>query len=309
MTDRARAPERHGVLVVDKPAGPSSAAVVARVRRALGVKRIGHTGTLDPMATGVLPLVLGEATKIAGYLLADDKAYDGALELGVATDSHDTTGRVQRRAPFVDVDEAACRAAMARLQGGEILQVPPMHAALRKDGQRLYELAHRGEEVPRDARPVRVDAFELTRWAPPAVEFTVRCGSGTYVRALVRDLGDALGCGAAMSALRRTQVGPFNLAQAIPLAELEAGRVPELVPAAAALGHLPRWVLGQAEVDRVRLGQRLPVPPELPSGLICLVDQAGSLVAVGATEVLAAEPGEHAIPARRLVFHRVMTQG
>jgi len=271
----------HGVLVIDKPRGLSSAQVVARVRRALHEKSAGHTGTLDPMATGVLPIVLGEATKIAGFLLADDKAYEGELELGVSTDTLDAEGQVLARADWQHVDEAAVRAALAGLTG-ELRQVPPMHSALKQDGKRLYELARAGHEVERQARPVRIDRFELLELAPPRLRFAVDCSKGTYVRSLARDLGEALGCGATLTALRRTRSGRFSLADAVPLTDdLAAAARDRLVRPAAAIDHLPAWPISDAEAARVAQGQRLPLPPEATEGTIWrLLTPSGALAAV-----------------------------
>src|SRR5262245_41984861 len=210
-----------GVLVVDKPGGLTSAEVVARVKQALGAEKVGHTGTLDPMATGVLPLAIGEATKLAPFLLADDKESEGELELGVTTDTLDAEGTVLERRPAGDLDEAALRGAFAALSG-DLLQVPPMHSALRHGGRRLYELAREGVEVDRTARPVTVRRFDLLAFTPPRARFHVDCSKGTYVRALVRDVGSVLGCGAILTALRRTRAGRFRLADAVALEAVAA---------------------------------------------------------------------------------------
>jgi tRNA pseudouridine55 synthase len=271
----------HGVLIVDKPRGLSSAQVVARVRRELGEKSAGHTGTLDPMATGVLPIVLGEGTKVATFLLADDKAYDGELELGVTTDTLDADGKEVARAPWQHLGEADVRAAMARLTG-DLLQVPPMHSALKQDGKRLYELARAGQEVDRDARPVRIERFDLLTFAPPRLTFAVECTKGTYVRSLVRDLGDTLGSGATLTALRRTRSGRFRLADAVPLdGDLRAAARDRLVSPAAAIDHLPAWPISDAEAVRVAQGQRLSLPPDATEGQIWrILRTSGTLAAV-----------------------------
>jgi tRNA pseudouridine55 synthase len=286
------------VLVVDKPVGPSSAAVVHRVRKALRVKEVGHTGTLDPLASGVLPLVIGEATKIAGALQADDKRYDAALELGLSTDSHDVQGKVLARAAWAGVERSAVMAALASLTG-TLMQVPPMHAAIKQGGVKLYELAHRGIEVERAAREVVVHSLELLAFAPPTVELRVHCGSGTYVRALIRDLGQLLGCGATMTALRRTRVGDLGLLQAMSLAAIEGGAALTIVAPADALGRLPAWRLDADEARRVRQGQRLKVPESLVDGAVRLLDPGGGLAALGRIEP-SAEPG-----VRKLHFERI----
>lgn len=272
--------ELHGVLVVDKPGGLSSAQVVARVKRALGAKRVGHTGTLDPMATGVLPIVVGEGTKLAPFLLADDKEYEGELELGVTTDTLDAEGAVLARADAAAVDEAALRRAMAALTG-PIQQIPPMVSALKQDGRRLYDLARRGIEVEREPRDVRVDRFELTAFVPPRARFIVACSKGTYVRALVRDAGAALGCGATLTALRRTRAGRFGLECALPLEVVGDRAAGALVSPPDAVGHLPAVRLAEAELRAVRFGQQLPAPPDLGvDAVVRLLTPGGDLAAV-----------------------------
>lgn len=205
----------HGVLVLDKPPGMSSAAAVDHVKRALGATRAGHGGTLDPIATGVLPVCLDAATKLAPYLLADDKAYEAEGWLGVETDTLDRSGAVVRESP-VHVTEAAMRAAIAK-RTGEQQQVPPMFSAIKQGGVRLYERARAGEDVERAARAIRIDRLELLELAPPRFRIAIACSKGTYVRSLVADLGADVGCGAHLTALRRTASGRFTLAQAVPL--------------------------------------------------------------------------------------------
>jgi tRNA pseudouridine55 synthase len=208
----------HGIVVVDKPAGMTSAQVVAAARKRIGTSRIGHTGTLDPLATGVLPLCLGEGTKLASYLLADDKGYDAELELGVETDTYDAEGEVLARAPerAAAVTEADVRAALARFTG-DLAQVPPMFSALKLGGRRLHELARDGVEIVRQPRPVTIHRLALLSFTPPRLRVAVDCSKGTYVRTLVADLGQALGCGAHLTALRRTRSGVFTLEHAVGL--------------------------------------------------------------------------------------------
>jgi tRNA pseudouridine55 synthase len=250
----------HGVLVVDKPPGMTSAAVVARVKRRLGVKKVGHTGTLDPMATGVLPLCLGEGTKVAGYLLAEDKAYQGELLLGVETDTLDAEGEVVRRreAEAAAVDEAALRAAVTAMEGpGE--QIPPMFSALKRGGRRLHELARAGEVIELEPRPIVIERFTLTEVALPRARFEVACGKGTYVRSLVRDVGEALGCGAHLTALRRTRSGRFGLDEAVPLDDLDPEiAAARLVSPAQALAHIPGASVPAELVPEVANGKRIP---------------------------------------------------
>jgi tRNA pseudouridine55 synthase len=281
-----------GVLIVDKPGGMTSAAVVAKVKRACGARKVGHTGTLDPMATGVLPLCLGEATKIAGFLLAEDKEYEGELLLGVETDTLDADGKVTAEAPerALAVSQEALEEAMARLVG-RIEQVPPMFSAVRVGGRRLHQLARRGETVEREAREVVVRRFDLEGFSPPRARFAVECEKGTYVRALVRDLGRALGCGAHLASLRRTRAGAFDLARAAPLADVvtDPASVPgHLISPAEALAHLPAVEVPPARLPAVGCGTPLAwadlgaaeASATAPSGLFRLLTPAGDLLAV-----------------------------
>lgn len=214
-----------GLLVVDKPAGLTSHDIVDRLRRRWRVPRMGHGGTLDPMATGVLLLLIGRATKSADTLLGLDKSYEAVVTLGVATDTQDTEGRVLERRPVPPLTKEAVDAACAPLRG-EIEQLVPAYSAVRFGGRRGYELARAGEPVPEKRRRVRV-ALEVLDVAGDRVALAVTCSKGTYVRTLAHDLGQALGCGGMLSALRRTRVGPWSLTEAKPLAELET-----LAPAA-----------------------------------------------------------------------------
>jgi tRNA pseudouridine55 synthase len=253
--------------------------VVARARKALRTREVGHTGTLDPMATGVLPLVVGEATKLTPYLSADDKDYEGALELGVTTDTLDSDGTVLARAPADHIGEAALRDAMAALTG-TLAQVPPMYSALKQGGRPLHELARQGIEVDRAPREVRVDRFDLVSYAPPRARFHVACSKGTYVRALVRDLGEALSCGATLTALRRLRSGRFTIADAVPLAAV--GPDVRLVSPADAVAHLPTIVLTEAQVVHVSHGKPLEAQefPDVASGPLRLLTPSGDLAAL-----------------------------
>jgi len=209
----------HGVLVLDKPEGLSSAHAVDRVKHALRVKRAGHGGTLDPMATGVLAVCLGEATKLASYLLADDKAYLAEGLLGVETDTLDRTGVVTQRRDVAVTREALLAAIAART--GEQDQVPPMYSAIKQDGVRLYRMARAGEEVERAPRKIRVDRLALTSFDPPRFTLDIACSKGTYVRSLVADLGADVGAGAHLTALRRIRSGRFTIEQAVTLDQVE----------------------------------------------------------------------------------------
>lgn len=276
----------NGVLVVDKPAGPTSHKVVAEVSRRLGGVKAGHAGTLDPMATGVLVVCVGEATKIAGVLVADDKAYDGELELGVETDTLDADGKPvrERRAEAAAVDRAALAAALARLVGPS-QQVPPMYSAVKVDGRRLHAAARAGDEVERAPRAIDVRAFELLSFDPPRARFRVDCSKGTYVRVLVADAGAALGCGAHLTALRRTRSGAMTIAQSVPLAEVTPERAAAtLVPVEAAIGHLPSARLSDDLARAVSTGKPMNwndiSPDPAPAGVVALLAPGGRLLAL-----------------------------
>lgn len=279
-----------GVLVIDKPAGPTSFEVVRRVRRLLGEALAGHTGTLDPMATGVLAVCVGEALKLQRWLTEGDKAYLAEVAFGAATDTQDGEGRVVERGDPSGLDAARVAAALAGFTG-EIEQVPPMYSAVRVGGRRLHEVARRGEEVPRQPRRVRVHALELSAFEPvreglARARLAVRCGKGTYVRTLAADLGRALGVPAHLAALRRIEAGPFAAAAALPLAEAEALAAAggaqalraRLVPPAEALGFLLAARLDEAGVRDLRQGKAVALAA--PEGMVRALDAQGRLVAV-----------------------------
>lgn len=226
-----------GLLLVDKPGGMTSHDVVARIRWRFRVKKVGHGGTLDPMATGLLILLLGRATKLSNRVMGHDKVYEGTLRLGVETDSQDAEGEVTATAApdaVAALSEADVRRAFAGLTG-DLLQLPPMVSAKKVGGVRLYKLARKGQTVEREARPIHVERFELLRLASPDADFRVACSKGTYVRTLAYDAGQALGVGAHLTRLRRTQAGPFKLEAATPLATLLAADSlePYVMPLAA----------------------------------------------------------------------------
>jgi tRNA pseudouridine55 synthase len=282
---------RSGLLVVDKPAGPTSFDVVARVRRALGVRKAGHAGTLDPAATGVLVVCLEDAVRLQHYLTDGDKGYRATIAFGAATDTEDAEGRVTAEGDPSGLGEAEVRAALTRFVG-EIEQVPPMFSAVRVGGRRLHEAARAGEEVARAPRRVRVDALELLSLGPVeagrrAAVVDVRCGKGTYVRTLAADLGRALGVPAHLAGLRRTRSSGFGLELAISLDELER-RVQEghpeavlerVIPLARAL-DLPEARLAAAEARDLAHGRSIPAGTQPEGTQMRAVDEAGRLVAV-----------------------------
>lgn len=272
-----------GVLVVDKPAGPTSHDVVERVRRALAERRVGHTGTLDPFATGVLPLCLGKATRLARFLSAGDKVYTAVVRLGFATRTDDADGEPlgepSSRRP--SRDEVA--AALAGLVGS-FDQVPPAFSAKRVAGRRLYQLARRGEFPPRAANRVTVHSLELLQLEGDRLELEVRCSAGTYVRAIARDLGERLGTGGHLSALRRTRSGAFDLSQAVPADDLAAA-TPKLLPLRQLLPELPAVEVLDEGRALLRHGRDLgpgavAAFPATPPARVRLLDGDGELLAL-----------------------------
>ena len=248
----------HGFLNIDKPAGLTSHDVVARVRRLAQQRRVGHAGTLDPAATGVLVVALGGATRLIEYVQdATTKRYHAVVRLGVATATDDAEGAVLATAPVPPLDRAAIEGILEQFRGA-IMQVPPMYAALHHEGRRLHELARAGLVVERAARQVAIEQLELRDWSAPDLTLDIVCGKGTYIRALARDLGQALGCGAHLEALRRTAVGTFLIEDASPLGDLEADpamAISRLVSPERAVADWPAIDLSEAEVRRIRNGQ------------------------------------------------------
>jgi tRNA pseudouridine55 synthase len=230
-----------GVLLVDKPENWTSHDVCAFVRRRFGIKKVGHAGTLDPLATGLLVLLLGKSTKSSMQLSACDKEYFGALELGVQTDSHDRHGKVIAEAPWEHITLEAIRAKAEQQFTGDIVQVPPMVSALKHEGTRLYKLARQGKTVPRDGRAVTVHEFRFEKKEGKFVEFLAYVSKGTYVRTLVHDLGEALGCYATLARLRRLRSGSFKLDQSVTIEDLKNFTPVQLrekvIPLSAAQAH------------------------------------------------------------------------
>ena len=255
-----RAPPRRpvdGILLLDKPRGLSSNAALQHAKRLFNAAKAGHTGTLDPLATGLLPICFGEATKFAQLLLDADKAYTVTIRLGATTTTGDAEGEVTLERP-VDATRADVEAALSSFVGN-ISQRPPRHAALKYQGRNYYEYAREGIEIPRAARDIVVSELVIDAWSPPLVDLTVRCGKGTYIRALAEDLGEALGCGAHVTVLRRTVTGGFRLADAVTLEALaempEAERDRLLLPSDAACAALPRCDLEGTEASGFREGR------------------------------------------------------
>jgi tRNA pseudouridine55 synthase len=219
--------EMEGVLLVDKPRDHTSHDVVARLRGKLKTRRIGHAGTLDPMATGLLVILVGKATRISQYLISLDKEYEGTVELGKVTDSQDAEGEVMETRPVPALTEDEVKAAIKTFLGDQY-QTPPMYSAIKIDGVPLYKSARKGVEVEREPRFIRVMNWDLTRFALPHLDFRLRCTKGTYVRTLAHDLGQKLGCGGHLSALRRTATDKFHISQALTLDQIQALSLPEI---------------------------------------------------------------------------------
>ena len=283
-----------GVLVVDKPGGPTSHDIVDRVRRALGTRRVGHTGTLDPFATGVLPVCVGRATRLARFLSGGEKKYVATVRLGFATTTDDLTGEPLGAPVPVEVAPEALAAALDGLVGS-FDQVPPAFSAKHAGGRRLYELARRGEAVPRAATPVTVYGIELLAREGDNVDIEVRCSTGTYVRALARDLGERLGTGAHLTALRRTRSGAFGLSQSVSADDL-AGAVARMIPLAGLLLDLPAVRVAEEGRRLVGHGRELGPGdvvqgfPEGPVERVRVLDESGALLALAVPRGLGSEP-------------------
>jgi tRNA pseudouridine55 synthase len=279
-------PEMHGLLLVDKPEGLTSATVVAVVKRTLRQRKVGHLGTLDPFATGLLPVCIGEGTKVAAFLADDEKRYVGEIVLGAATDTLDRTGTVVERVPVPPLVTARLTAALAVLRG-DLLQTPPMYSALKRDGVPLYRLARAGHTVERAPRPVRISRFDVAVVASDRLAFAVTCSRGTYVRVLAQDLGRQLGTVAHLATLRRTSCGPFELRDAVRLDDLATfaatGRLPLLTPSAA-LGALRAVEVDCGTIASIRRGQQRVLealgPPREVGEVVRLASRDGDLVAI-----------------------------
>jgi tRNA pseudouridine55 synthase len=290
-----------GVLVIDKPAGPTSHDVVARVRRLFSTRRVGHAGTLDPPATGVLLVGLGRATRLMRFLQSLEKVYAGTVVFGVSTTTQDATGEVVGRRPCT-VTEEALRAEARRFVGA-IEQVPPMVSAVKVGGEPLHRAARRGEVVDRPPRPVRIHDLTVESYDPAAAtaEICVHCSSGTYVRTLASDLGDRLGCGAHLSALRRLAIGSFLVSEAATLRALEsmerAERQEAVLPMAAALRDFPSVAVEGRSLEGVRNGRPIDLEAAAAKGPVAVLDPAGELIAVYEPSAHAGDPPGRLRPA------------
>jgi tRNA pseudouridine55 synthase len=274
-----------GVLLLDKPEGVTSAGVIRALKPRLGRTKVGHLGTLDPFASGLLPLCLGEATKVARYLLAEHKAYDGTIRLGTATNTLDRTGTTIETQAVPPLDQPALDSIAARFRGRQ-QQVPPMFSALKRGGVPLYKLARKGIEVEREARDVEVTRFTLTLAGPDRIDFSVDCSKGTYVRVLAADVGQALGTVAHLERLRRTRVGRFAVEQAASLPALEA--LPSDAPlpllgVRAALAEYRSFPAGEGMLARLRQGRQdvlAALPPPASGETALVLDEVDEVAAV-----------------------------
>lgn len=289
MARRRRGRAVDGILVLDKPQGLSSNQALQRAKRLFDAAKAGHTGSLDPLATGVLPLCFGEATKVSQFLLDADKEYQSTFILGVATNTADAEGEVTASAPAGAVEAGVLEAAMVSLRG-EIEQIPPAFSAIKVDGQPLYKRARAGEVVEVPPRRVTIHSLTLEAFRPGVVaeaDLTIRCSKGTYIRSLAVDLGQALGLPAHVGALRRTRAGPFALEQSVTLAQLEALASSEsvldglLVSPELAIDHLPRLQVGETAGYYLRNGQPVRVPNAPRSGMVRIVGAGGDFLGVG----------------------------
>jgi tRNA pseudouridine55 synthase len=272
-----------GVLVVDKPVGLTSHDVVQIIRRGTGIRRAGHTGTLDPRASGVLVVLIGPAVRLSEYVSASDKRYQATIRLGSSTDTYDAEGRVTRSAPINNVTEEQFEDILGQFVG-EIEQVPPPYSAIKVQGRKAYEMAREGEEVNLEPRKIKVYSLDLLEWAPPEVVIDVFCSSGTYVRSLANDLGNSLGTGAHLVGLRRTKSGRFTLRDAVPMRRLQESFIAGdwykyLIPAAEALADWPMVELDADQVELIRHGHRVP-SIEKTQGWARGVSEQGDLVAL-----------------------------
>jgi tRNA pseudouridine55 synthase len=291
MGRRRKGRQVNGLLVLDKPGGITSNSALQRAKRLFGAAKAGHTGSLDPLATGVLPLCFGEATKFSQFLLDADKAYTSSFVLGVGTDTADADGTVLARVSASHLTSDAVVEALSALTG-QVDQIPPMYSALKVDGRPLYKLARAGQHIEREARSVTIRRFDLLAFHPgemARVDVYVLCSKGTYIRVLAEDLGAALGIPAHVSALRRCQSGPFDLSNAVTLDQLSQQREVQneqaldeyLAPVESCVPHLPRIELSEAATFYMRKGRPVVVPNGLQSGMVRIADAEGSFLGVG----------------------------
>jgi tRNA pseudouridine55 synthase len=304
----------NGIVVVDKPAGITSYDVVRLFKRVMPRVKIGYLGTLDPLATGVLPLLLGEGTKLVPFLEIGKKVYEAALHLGVVTDTQDREGRVLRSTDIADYDLSSQHIeTVLQHFRGRIMQQPPMYSALKHNGEPLYKLARRGEETERSLREVEIYELHVTEIDPPVLRLHIECSKGTYIRTVAHDIGEELGCGAHLAELRRVRSGPFGLEDALSMDDIEdvahKGKIKErMIPLSRAVDFLPAVELGEADTLQVRNGQAITLEgihhrvEENGTMVKVVTKKGGGLVAVGGIERI--QGGLVLRPLR--VFHEVV---
>jgi tRNA pseudouridine55 synthase len=275
-----------GVLLVDKPSGPSSNQVLQSVKRLYGARKAGHAGTLDPLATGLLPILFGQATKFASFSSEASKAYDATVLLGVRTTTSDVTGEIVEQKP-VQCSVQTVRSMLDRFRGS-LEQIPPMYSAIKRAGQPLYRMARRGEVVDREPRPVRIDVLELYGTRGDEIDLHIECSKGTYIRVLAEDIGTELGCGATLKQLRRTRVGTFRVTDAISLDALQGmtqqERASALLALDSGLGEMPQLALSAHQAQRIRQGRTVDLERKAVTveGVVRLyVAESGSFMGLG----------------------------
>ncbi len=270
----------NGIVIVDKPEGWTSQDVTARLRRVFNTRRIGHGGTLDPMATGVLPVFVGRATRGVEFFEHAEKTYEATLRLGLSTDTEDITGEVLERRD-VSVTEEEFLAALPRFRGN-IQQIPPMYSALKVNGQKLYDLARKGKEVERQPREITIFELECLEFSGETARLRVRCSKGTYIRTLCKDIGQALGCGGCMAALRRVAAGEYTIVEAVPLQQLLESDTPEtyLRPVDSLFAQYPAVVLTEKQTLRCKNGNSFSIAKA--DGTYRVYDPSGAFLAVSA---------------------------
>jgi tRNA pseudouridine55 synthase len=294
-----------GILLIDKPANMTSAKVVSRVKRLLGANKVGHGGTLDPFATGVLICCINRATRIARFFLNGEKTYQAVLHLGVETDTHDPTGTVISRCDVDHFSEAQLKAVIRQFEG-TIEQTPPSFSALKHNGVPLYKLARRGLQVKKPPRTVHIAYIKILGIELPRVRLEIACSSGTYIRSLAVDIGRELKCGGHLSALRRIKSSGFDLQETIPVSDLDAfaekGKLPGMIIGMAnALWHIPAYIADDILVNKIRYGQKIEITDIEPDRIVSKTDKFNSFIKVmnNDNELLAVLSNSHSEPCYR----------
>ena len=286
MGRRRRGREINGILLLDKPQGMSSNAALQAVKRVYDARKAGHTGSLDPLATGLLPLCFGEATKVSAYLLDADKSYEAVMRLGITTTTGDSEGELKEQRPTDNINESRIAETLNNFRG-EIKQIPPMFSALKRNGQPLYKLARQGIEIDREPRSVRIHSLELLDWRGENLRVAVRCSKGTYIRTLAEDIGASLGCGAHLVSLRRTSTGPFTIDGATTLDFIQNNRQQPatlatlLLACDSALTAVPAVELGSEEARMVMQGNRVNPLRRCAVGMVRMYGPSSSFLGIG----------------------------